>query len=27
VVDDGYVKASELCTGAFAAACTTLGIK
>jgi D-xylose transport system substrate-binding protein len=27
VVDDGYVTAAELCTGAFAAQCTTLGIK
>jgi D-xylose transport system substrate-binding protein len=27
VVDDGYVTAAELCTGAFAAKCTELGIK
>jgi D-xylose transport system substrate-binding protein len=27
VVDDGFVTAAELCTGAFAAQCTTLGIK
>jgi D-xylose transport system substrate-binding protein len=26
VVDDGFVKASELCTGAYAALCTTAGI-
>ena len=27
VVDDGYVKATDLCTAAFAATCTQLGIK
>jgi D-xylose transport system substrate-binding protein len=27
VVDDGYVTAAELCTGAFAAKCAELGIK
>ena len=27
VVDDGYVKVAELCTGAFAAKCTAAGIK
>ena len=26
VVDDGYVTKAELCTGAFAAACTAAGI-